>query len=258
MPTSLSQRISAEFDEHNRKKKEVEKDRERLAQEHEKRLADFARTCDELKEIWRPRLEEVAKQFGDKIKVTPNLSPSRREARVVFKTDLANITLTLTVSSNADVSMLVLDYDLLVIPVYFQYERHARLEMPLDEIDTTALGEWLDDRLVSCVKTYLAIQANELYIKRAMVEDPISKTKFLREDAVAKIVHNKQTQYFLSEETLDEYAKKHEIEVVKDPITGDRFVRENAVATIEYNGQELFFISGDTLEEFEQKHQIKS
>ena len=43
---------------------------------------------------------------------------------------------------------------------FFEYERHSRLEMPMDQVDKSAVGKWIDDRLVSCVKAYLALQEN--------------------------------------------------------------------------------------------------
>jgi YHS domain-containing protein len=121
------------------------------------------------------------------------------------------MTLTLTASPNADVTRLVLDYELLVIPMLFEYQRHARLEMPLDAVDSDAVGAWLDDQLVSCVGTYLSMLDNEFYIRRAMVEDPITKARFLKADAAAEFEHNGHTVYFASEESLRQYKQKHQI-----------------------------------------------
>ncbi len=208
---SLSQRIKAEFESRDQRRNTAEQDRAKESEEREKRLAQFTRTCEDLKAVWRPRFEEFAKQFGDKIKVTPTITPSQREAKIAFLTDLANITLTLTVTPSADATRLVLDYDLLIIPIYFDYERNSRLEMPLDKIDKAAVGTWVDDRLVSCVKAYLSIQDNEFYLKRAMVEDPITKARLLKENAAATLEHNGRTVYFSSKDSVQKYRDKHQI-----------------------------------------------
>ena len=167
---SLVQRIKAEFDSRAQQQKAAEQANSKAAADREKGLAQFGQVCEDLRNVWRPRLEEFAKHFGEKIKVTPTVTPAQREAKMNFLTDLANVTLTFTVAPSPDAKKLVLDYDLLIIPVYFDYERHSKLEVPLDKIDRDAVGKWIDDRLISCLKTYLSIQDNQYYIKRAKSE----------------------------------------------------------------------------------------
>src|SRR5688500_12537059 len=176
-------RVKAASDRRTQRLTTAQQAAARAALDREARPAQFTRACANLRAVWGPRLEEYARQFGDQIKVTPSLEPARREAKLIFLTDRANMTLTLTASPNSDVTKVVLDYELLIIPILFDYQRHARLEMPLDQIDREAVGAWIDDQLVSCVKIYLSLQDNEHYIKRAMVEDPISKARFLKADA---------------------------------------------------------------------------
>lgn len=203
--TPLAQRIRAEFDARAQRQKETEQQRTKEAEDRDKRLAQFGRTCEDLKAVWRPRFEEFATQFGDKIKITPSVTPSQREAKIVFLTDMATMNLTLRVTPSADVTKLVLDYDLLIVPIFFDYARNARLEMPLDKIDKAAVGKWIDDQLISCVKAFLTMQDNEYYIKRAMVEDPITKVKMLRDDAKGKLELDGKTYYFSSEESLKKF-----------------------------------------------------
>jgi YHS domain-containing protein len=139
------------------------------------------------------------------------MTPSQREGKVTFMTDMANVTMTISVSASPDVTKLVLDYDLLIVPMFFEYQRHARLEMPLDKVDRDAVGKWVDDQLVACVKAYLMMQENQYYIQRAMVEDPITKARFLPQDAAGKLEHGGHTQYFASNESFEQYKKKHQI-----------------------------------------------
>ncbi len=213
----LAQRIKAEFDSRAQRLKAAEQDQAKESQQREANLAQFTKVCEDLKAVWRPRFEEFAKQFGDKVKVSPTVTPSQREAKVEFMTDLAKVTLKLTASASPDFTKLALDYDLLIIPIFFEYDRHARLEVPLDNVDKAAVGAWIDDRLVSCVKAYLSIQDNEYYVKRALVEDPISKARFLKEDAKAKLEHDGRTIYFSSEDSLRQYKQRHQIDQPAQP-----------------------------------------
>ncbi len=122
-----------------------------------------------------------------------------------------------------DWTRIVLDSDLLIVPIFFEYERNARLEMPFDKIDKDAVAKWFDDRLVACVKAYLSMQDNQLYIQRAMVEDPITKAKFLPEESKAKLDYQGRTLYFSSEDSLRQYKEKLQIDQPVDtskPATG--------------------------------------
>ena len=211
---TLSERIKAEFDAQAQRQQADERKRLEQQKEHESQVEQFNRICEDLKSIWRPRLEDFAKQLGDRVKVTPKVDPEHRRAIVDFNTELANVTLELSASCDSEVTKLVLDYDLRIIPVFFDYERNARLEMPLDKIDRDAIGTWIDDRLVSCVKVFLSLRDNEHYVRRAMVEDPITKERFLREDAAATLEHHNRTVYFKSEESLQKYKEKHQIDQV--------------------------------------------
>lgn len=209
---SLAQRIQMEFDARAQQKQATEQQRLKAEEDRKKGLEKFGQVCDELRSVWRPRLEEFAKQFGDKIKVTPTVSPSQREAKIVFLTNMATMTLTLSVTPSPDLSRLILEYDLLIIPIFFNYERHAKLEMPLDKVDKATLGKWIDDQLISCVKAYFSMQENEIYAQRAMVEDPVTKVKLLPEDAKGTLQHEGRTLYFSSEDSLRKFKEKLQVE----------------------------------------------
>lgn len=171
----------------------------------------YKKACEELKTGWGPKSQTLARQLGDKIKITPVVNPEQREARCTFITDLATMTLTVGVSASPDATKLVLDYNLLIVPTYFDYERHARMEMPLNSIDKNAVGAWLDDRLVSCVQAYLSMQDNEYYLRRILVEDPITSARCLNKDAAASIEHKGATVYFATGQSKKDYVAKHEI-----------------------------------------------
>jgi hypothetical protein len=164
---TLEQRIKAEFDARAQRVKQSEEARSKEAQAREQRMAKFNEVCEDLKSVFLPRLDQFAKAFGERVKISPTITPAERAAAVAFLTDLANITLTVRVVPNQEVTKLVVEYDLLILPTYFEYERNSRLEMPLDRIDRDAVAKWVDDKIISCVKAYLTVQENEYYLRRA-------------------------------------------------------------------------------------------
>jgi hypothetical protein len=170
--STLAQRIKAELDATAQRVAHSEEARARAAHAREEGMVKFNEVCEELKPLFNARLEDFAKAFGEKVKITPTITPAERAVSVAFLTDLANITLTLGVVPDPEVTKFVVIYDLLILPTYFEYERRSRLEMPLDKIDRDAIGRWVDDRIIACVKAYVTVCENEYYLRRVKVEAP--------------------------------------------------------------------------------------
>ena len=209
--SSLLNRIDAEFLASEKQIKEFQTQQVQEYHGRQERLDLFAKACDQLRDTWRPRLEALAKKFGDKVKVTPAVTPSGREARFEFSSTLADIVLRFSASTDFEVRKLVLDYDLHILPILMKFEPHARVEFLLDSVDANATAKWIDDRIVDFVKAYLSLHQNEYYLKGHMVVDPISSTRFPKYAAAATLEWKGTKYYFVGEETRLEFAKKNGI-----------------------------------------------
>ena len=205
---TLLQRIDAEFSGVDAKIKQAQGEKLQEHQERQKRLVAFERQLEELRGIWKPRLEALIQRFGDKVKATPKLSSSSRDVSLEFLSDLARIRLRFAASIDRDVRKLLLDYDLEVIPVLMQFDSHKQAEWAIEGIDREALAAWIDDRIVDFVKTYLSLHENEYYLKEHMVEDPVAGVRFPRFAAAATLEANGKTYYFIGEETRREFEAK--------------------------------------------------
>ena len=86
-----------------------------------------------------------------------------------------------------------------------KFDSHNELEVPLDAINSAQLAQWLDDRIVNFVHTYLALHENPYYLKDQMVQDPIAKVQFPKFAAAAQLEQNGKTVYFIDESTLREF-----------------------------------------------------
>lgn len=210
MPTvdQLLDRIESEFTASEKQLNEFRNQEIKDFQGRQERLELFADACHTLRDIWRPRLEALAAKFGDKVKVTPTISPTARVATMAFQSPLAAIELTFTASTDFDVNNLVLDYHLHVLPILMKFNPHAQAEFPLTKIDSEAVGRWIDDRIVDFVKTYLALNQNEYYLKEHMVSDPISRTRFPKYAAAEVLDWQGAKYYFIGSETLNEFKKQ--------------------------------------------------
>ena len=133
-----------------------------------------------------------------------------RSVTLDVKTELAGaVRVAFRLTHDADVRHILLDYDLEIIPVYFRFNPHARLELPLEAYDEAAVGTWLDDCLVEFANAYLELHATKQYQERALVSDTVAGIIFPKYFAAAMLDHDGTTYYFISEESRREFARRH-------------------------------------------------
>lgn len=210
---SLSSRIDAEFAAVEKKVKDIQAERLQEYRERRKRLQQLDGVFQKLAEAWKPRLETLLRKFGDRVQVTPRLTPSSREATFEFPSNQGGIRLRFSASTDPDVHKVILSYDLEIIPAFFRYEPHAELELPLDAVDEAAAGRWVDDRIVEFVRVYLSMCEDEIYTRYQVVEDPVAHVRFPDFAAGATLEWQGEKHYFIGEETRHELARQHGIAV---------------------------------------------
>ncbi|MFO0969445.1 MAG: hypothetical protein U0793_28135 [Gemmataceae bacterium] len=208
---NLADRIEAEFSAVEAKVKKFQTEQVAEHQARQKRLEKLTSLFDELRAIWRPRLEILINKFGPRVKATPRLQPSTREAILDFQSSLAHVRLKLSASTDRDITKVILGYDLEIIPVLMRYTPHAEIEFPLDGVDRDAMGKWLDERIVEFVRTYLSLGENDHYLKEHMVEDPIAHVRFPSMAAGAVLDWQGRKYYFVGAETRREFEKQQGI-----------------------------------------------
>ncbi|MBX3414951.1 MAG: hypothetical protein KF708_19860 [Pirellulales bacterium] len=201
----LVQRIRDEFSASEASIKQFQQQQTDLHQAREKREEQLEQLFGQLTDVWRPRLEALAKEFGDRLQVQPAVNRGRRQATFEVKSPVASIKLGFTASGNTDVTELVLTYDLDILPILMEFERHAEISYPLDQVDPDQVAQWFDDRIVGFVKTYLALHSNQYYLKDLMVEDPVAHVSFPKFAAGATRERGGKTLYFVSESTAAEF-----------------------------------------------------
>lgn len=207
-PNSLASRIDAEFKAVEDKVKKFQAEQTAAYQERQKRVEQLNRTFDELREIWRPRLECLIDKFGDRVQAKPRIVGSTREGTFEFQSALARVRLKFAAYTDWDVRKVILSYDLEIIPVLMRFKPHDEIEFPLEAVDKQAVAQWIDDRIVDFVKTYFSLGENEIYLKDQMVEDPVARVRFPKIAAAASVERGGKTFYFISEETKAAFEKQ--------------------------------------------------
>jgi YHS domain-containing protein len=210
---SLAGRIDAEFATVEEKTKRFQSEQLEEHRERQKRLERLGVLFDELREIWRPRLELLAQKFEDRVQVEPRLTPSTREATFAFQSRLARVRLRLSASTDRDVRKRILGYDLDIIPLLTRFEGKMEQEFPLDAVDREAVAQWFDDRIVDFVRTYLSLGETDIYLKDQMVEDPVAHVQFPKFAAGATLDWQGQKFYFIGEETRREFTEQNKVSI---------------------------------------------
>jgi YHS domain-containing protein len=210
---TLAGRIDAEFSALEHKIKKAQSEQLDEYKGRQKRLEQLGKVFDELRPVWKPRLELLAKKFGDRVQVTPTVKPSTREAAFEFQSKRGRVRLKFSASTDRDVRKVVLAYDLEILPIFMRYEPHAEVDFPLEAVDQAAAAKWIDDRIVDFVRTYLSMGENEIYMRDRMVEDPITHAAFPDFAAGATLDWQGQKYYFIAEETRREFAEKNKIAI---------------------------------------------
>jgi hypothetical protein len=162
---NLAGRIDAEFSAVADKVSKQQSAYQEEQKQRQKRIEHLGKLFEELQPVTKPRLELLAKKFGDKAKVTPRISTSSREAIFEFQSRQSRVTLKLAAFTDASVSKFVLTYDLQITPMLMRFTPHAEVEFPLDSVDKEKAAKWLDDRIIDFIKTYFAMGENELYVE---------------------------------------------------------------------------------------------
>ena len=206
--TDLLGRIDAELNTVQERVKQLQD--QKVAEYHDRqaRMEHFTRVCEQLRDVWRPRLEALAERFGDKVSVKPEVQPALRTATFRFQSQLAQIVLRFSAATDSDVSNLVLSYNLEILPILMRFDSHSVLEMPLDQVNPDTVAQWTDDRIVDFVKTYVALHENQYYLKDYLVDDPIAGVRFPKYAAAATLDTNGKTYYFISDETRAEFESR--------------------------------------------------
>lgn len=205
---TLQARLDAEFAANEQRLKSLQTEAVQAYEGRQERLTLFEATCQSLRRIWLPRLELLARKFGDQVEVNPHITRELRHVIFDFESNVARVQLHLSASTDTEVRKLVLDYNLDILPILMAFEGHVQAEFPLETIDPAAVGKWMDDRIVDFARTYLAMSQNEHYLKDHTVTDPVAGVKFRKSAAAATLERGGKTLYFIADKTRSEFEKR--------------------------------------------------
>jgi YHS domain-containing protein len=210
--TSLLGRLDTELNTFQKSAEQFQVAAKGEYEAREKRFrSQFVPAAERVVSIIRPRLEVLVERFNDRISVVPVVTEHERDVTLRFNSPLARIDLLFRLGHDAEVKSLVLEQNLEILPILMKFDSHASLTVPLDKIDDDKIAHWIDDRIVSFVKTVAALHQNQYYLKDHLEMDPIAGVQMPKYAAKCTLDTDGKTYYFISDETRAQFAKERKI-----------------------------------------------
>jgi YHS domain-containing protein len=194
----------------------VTEDRRKLEENHlqlrmaefEERHRKFTALADQLTtNVVRPRLLKLRAHF-DNAKLPECESSGRHQCTCEFEhTERfpAHAKLELGVSRDGECRTLLVIYNLEILPVFFKFDGHDQLALPLDGIDEEKVAAWVEDRVVKFVETYLRLETIDQYQTDNLVTDPVCGMRINKNHAAAQMKYQGRIYYFCLEECLRKF-----------------------------------------------------
>lgn len=191
------------------------------------RMDEIGRRSDQFNEaaavlvagVIRPRMELLVGKFeGARIPDTPGGGGHRCVCTFERNTRFpASTSLEFTVIPNDRIDEIIVSYHLEILPVFIEFKGHDQLALPLDGIDESGAGQWVEDRITDFVETYLRLETAKAYQDENMETDPVCGMPVNRNWAAATTEYSGKRYYFCIddcrrrfEEQPSRYAKETE------------------------------------------------
>lgn len=185
--------------------------------------ATFTRLAGVLdRRVIQPRVRALAARFDGAHVEYGRTTPVGVHARCTFaRTDRfpAAVTLTVGVLHDRDKRVASVFYGVDIIPVLFQFEKGAHLDLPLDDANETAAEAWVEEKLLAFLETYLRLEGDPNYQRANLHVDPVCGMQVSAGQVGHRSEHTGRTYYFCSQACHDKF--------VADP---DFFVAQRAAA----------------------------
>lgn len=189
-----------------------------LHQTHvEQRMADLDHRYHQFNEVAddvvgtviRPRVEKLAGHF-DNAEVLPPERGTRHHCVCRFSHTArfpATTTLSLGVCPDERIENLLALYNLEILPVFFQFEGEHRVGFPIEQVDHAKLAEWVDQKILDFVDTYLRLEKIDQYQRENLVTDPVCGMRIAKTQAAAQMDYEGKPYFFCVEECRRKFAE---------------------------------------------------
>jgi len=192
----------------------VETTQAQAAEQYRQMQANYVKFLDvsqRIREALRPWVEAFAETLPDvkPVVTQTGAGPAGRVFHGVLVTFSlprsercpANIKLRFGLDAGPTLDNLIVSYELEIIPIFVEFEKHDQIGLPLDPSSVKTAVEWFQQKACAFTKTYVSIFFNPYYQKGSDVPDIVLGKTFPRAFAKRQTEYKGVTYYFLTEES---------------------------------------------------------
>jgi YHS domain-containing protein len=90
--------------------------------------------------------------------------------------------------------------------VFIRYKRTDALDQSLENVDDNTVRQWIEEKLLNFLDSYLQIETHEQYQRDNVAIDPVCGMKVAKPKGLAH-QHHGQVYYFCAQTCLDRFIK---------------------------------------------------
>jgi len=178
--------------------------------ELEEREVLFHEIADRIRnEVLRPTLAEFAEQFDNSELEDAMVGYCVRcQLRHSIRFP-ARAHISFRVSHNETIKSLTIQFEAHILPVFIRFDRSDVLDLSINEVDSEAVRQWVEQKVLGFLESYLEIETHTQYQRDNVALDPVCGMRVTRPKGIAH-EHEEQTYYFCAQRCLDRFIQDPE------------------------------------------------
>lgn len=85
----------------------------------------------------------------------------------------ANVQLSFRLGHDGPVENAIMDYRLEILPIFFKFDSHDQLIVPINHPNEDAIAGWIEDKLVGFTQTFFELRFHDQYQQKHLETDPV-------------------------------------------------------------------------------------
>jgi len=183
----------------------------------EERFMRFVAVADRIHSILLPRLDaltnvdvfkdikQIVGQEGEGIDVR-GFHGRTTTLSIPFSADCpAKVQLSFRLGHDGPVENAIMDYRLEILPIFFKFDSHDQLMIPINDPNSSAIAGWIEDKLVGFTQSFLELSFHKQYQEKHLATDPVMNIRFPKAHAAGEHEYQGRTYCFYTNESLQAF-----------------------------------------------------
>ncbi|QEG35783.1 YHS domain-containing protein [Bythopirellula goksoeyrii] len=162
-----------------------------------------------LNEILRPTVQTLTGYF-DNVQLDDNtVGPS---VQCEFRHSIrfpAVATVRFQITHDEKIEAISIHYEAEILPVFIRFERSDTLTQCMNEFDGDAVRQWVEQKVLGFIDSYLQIETHEQYQRDNIALDPVCGMRVAKPKGLT-CEHDGQTYFFCSQHCLERFVEQPE------------------------------------------------